>query len=124
MQTDREGNFSYSFSNLIPGEPITVTMYFMENYWAVNGSRLFDVTLNGNQVLTNFDIFAAAGAKYKAVQKTFTTYVDTNGQINLQFVPSMDNAQCSAILLTQSAPFRFLSLRPPLRRTLRAGRPW
>lgn len=101
LQTDREGNFGYTFSNLTPGQPITVTLYFMENYWTAAGSRLFNVTLNGNQVLTNFDIYATAGAKYKAIQQTFTAYVNSAGQIDLQFAPTVDNAQCSAILLSR-----------------------
>ena len=100
MKTDREGNFGYTFTDLQPGRPVGVTLYFMENYFTTAGSRLFNVTLNNNQVLSGFDIEATSGAKLKAVAKTFTTYVDQNGQINLSFYPTKDNAECSAILLT------------------------
>jgi len=101
MQSDREGTFNYSFTNLPVGRPITVTMYFMENYFAAAGSRIFNVTLNGTQVLASFDVFANAGAKNKAIQKSFNTFADANGQVNISFSPTKDNAECSAILLTQ-----------------------
>ena len=35
------------------------------------------MSINGTQVLTNFDIFAAAGGKDKAVQETFTATADS-----------------------------------------------
>ncbi len=100
LQTDREGNFGYTFSNLKNGQPVTVTLYFMENYFTAAGDRVFSVTANGNTVLSNFDIYATAGARYTAVQKSFNTYVNTAGQIALTFTPSVDNAQCCGILLS------------------------
>ena len=43
------------------------------------------MSINGTQVLTNFDIFATAGGKDKAVQETFTATADANGQIAVAF---------------------------------------
>ncbi len=104
VQTDREGNFTYTFSNLTYGAPINITLYFMENYFTAAGGREFNVTINNNEVLTNFDIFATTGSTYKAVQEQFTQYVNTAGQIVIQFAPTVDNAECSGILLTQGTP--------------------
>ena len=47
--------------------------------------RQFHVTINGNPVLTNFDIFATAGAMFKAVIKQFQTTPDSNGGITVAF---------------------------------------
>ena len=49
------------------------------------GQRQFNVGINGTQVLTNFDIVAAAGGKDKAVVEAFTATADGNGQITVNF---------------------------------------
>jgi hypothetical protein len=55
------------------------------------------VTINGTQVLTNFDIFAAAGAKNKAVIEQFTTNANTSGQYVVTFTAVKDNSLVSGI---------------------------
>jgi hypothetical protein len=40
------------------------------------GRRLENVSINGTQVLSGFDIFAATGAQHKAIVKTFTANAD------------------------------------------------
>ncbi len=42
--------------------------------------------INGRQVLTNFDTFAAAGAANKANIQSFTVTPNSSGQITIQFV--------------------------------------
>ena len=49
------------------------------------GQRQFNVGINGTQVLTNFDIVAAAGGPDKAVAEMFTATADANGQITVEF---------------------------------------
>jgi len=48
-------------------------------------------------VLTNFDIFATAGAEYKAVAESFTATASSTGTITIQFVSVKDNAQVNGI---------------------------
>ncbi|MBV9384164.1 MAG: hypothetical protein JOY82_18170, partial [Streptosporangiaceae bacterium] len=48
------------------------------------------------QVLTNFDIVAAAGAANKAVVEQFTV-TPTSGTITIQFTTVKDNAQVNGI---------------------------
>ena len=43
------------------------------------------MSINGTQVLTDFDIAAAAGGKDKAVAEAFTATADGNGQITVSF---------------------------------------
>jgi beta-galactosidase len=59
--------------------------------------RLFNVSINGTAVLTNFDTYAAAGAKNKAVVREFTTTSNSSGQIVVQFTNVTDNASISGI---------------------------
>ena len=81
-QTNRHGPFSYQF-NTPPGN-YNVILKFAETYWTSAGQRLFNVSINGTQVLTNFDIVAAAGAPLTAVDKSFPVTV-TGSSITIQF---------------------------------------
>ena len=103
-QSQRYGNFSYVFPGLSPGASYTVRLDFAETYWTSAGQRLFNVSINGSQVLSNFDIFATAGAKDKAVAEQFTTSATSNGQITLQFSTVADNALAEGIeIIPQSS---------------------
>jgi fibronectin type 3 domain-containing protein len=102
-QTERYGNFTYTIPNLTPGATYTVRLHFAEIYWGAAGRRLFDVKINGSQVLTNFDIFATAGGKYKAIVEQFTATADANGNLTIQYITLRDNAKSSGIeILSQS----------------------
>lgn len=96
-QTNRYGNFSYSIPGLSPADTYTVRLHFAEIFWTAAGKRVFNVTINGTQVLTNFDIFAAAGAANKAVVEQFTATASSSGTITLQFITVTDNAQINGI---------------------------
>ncbi len=75
----------------------TVRLHFAEEYWTTPGSRIFNVVINGQQVLANFDILATAGTEYKAVVRQFTIPADSTGKITIQFVTVKDNAQVNGI---------------------------
>jgi len=96
-QTERYGNFSYIFPNLPSGSKYTVRLHFAEIYWTSSGKREFNVTINGTQVLSNFDIFATAGGENIALVKQFTATANSNGQIVIQFSSVVDNAKVSGI---------------------------
>jgi thermitase len=94
-QTCRWGTFSYQFA--VPNGGYTVTLKFAEIYFSNAGSRMFNVSINGTQVLTNFDITAQAGGALKALDKSFPVTV-TNGQISVQFTPgAADQPMVNAI---------------------------
>jgi hypothetical protein len=96
-QTNRYGNFTYTFPGLTAAASYTVRLHFAEEYWTTPGSRIFNVVINGQQVLTNFDILATAGAAYKAVVEQFTAAADSSGRITVQFATVKDNAQVNGI---------------------------
>jgi glucosylceramidase len=96
-QSQRYGNFSYIFPGLQAGASYTVRLHFAETYWSSAGQRVFNVSLNGSQVLSNFDIIAATGAKDKAIVEQFTATADSNGQITIQFSTVVDNAMVDGI---------------------------
>jgi hypothetical protein len=78
--------FSYNIPNLTPGHVYTVRLHFVESAWTSTGQRVFDVTANGQTLLRNFDIFAAAGASFKANVQQFQISPDTAGTIVLNYV--------------------------------------
>jgi hypothetical protein len=99
-QTERYNGFTYTFTGLPVGSTYAVTLKFSENYWTASGKRIFNVILNGTTVLSNFDIFADAGGEYIADDKTFSTTVNSLGQIVIQFQNgSADYAKIDAIQL-------------------------
>lgn len=93
-QTERYGNFSYSIP--IANGDYTVKLHFAEIYWNAVNSRLFNVSIEGQQKLSNYDIFAKAGAKNKAVIESIDVTV-TDGTLNINFTTVKDNAKVSAI---------------------------
>ena len=102
-QSERYNGFTYTFTGLAAGSSYAVTLKFSENYWTVAGKRKFNVIVNGTTVLTNFDIFADAGGQYIADDKTFSTTVNSLGQIVIQFQNgSADYAKIDAIQLAPS----------------------
>ncbi|HTC93913.1 MAG TPA: glycoside hydrolase family 3 C-terminal domain-containing protein [Terriglobales bacterium] len=122
-QTARIGSFSYTIAGFTAGSSNTVRLHFAETYWGTAGSRIFNVTINNTAVLTNFDIFAAAGAKNKAVIEQFTVNANSSGQYVLQFTAVKDNSLVSGIeVLGQGTPSPDFSLAAsPTSVTVNAG---
>ena len=96
-QTGRTGNFSYTIANFTAGSSHTIRLHFAETYFSAAGSRTFNVSINGTQVLTNFDIVAAAGAKNKAVIEQFTENASSTGQYVITFTSVVNNSLVSGI---------------------------
>jgi hypothetical protein len=84
-QTQRYGDFTYTVGGLTVGQTYLVRLDESEDYWTAAGDREFNVVANGTQVLTNYDIFAAAGGEFKAVVPEFYVTANSSGQIILQF---------------------------------------
>jgi beta-galactosidase len=109
-QTERYGNSTYTFSGLTATNYI-VRLHFAEFYWSSAGQRKFNVSINGTQVLTNFDIIATAGAPDKATVQQFTAAPNGSGQIVIQFTTVVDNAKISGIeVLSNQTPLN----QPPV----------
>jgi hypothetical protein len=98
-QSNRYGNFTYTIPNLAAGKSYTARLHFAETYWTTTGKRTFNISINGQQVLTNFDIVAAAGGPNKAVVEQFSATADSSGKVTIQFTAVVDQAQVNAIEL-------------------------
>jgi hypothetical protein len=96
-QTERYGTMTYTLPNLTNGTSYRVRLHFSENLLGLTGFRKFDVTINGTKVLSNYDIYAETGNRYKAVVKDFTTTPNTSGQIVIEFTTITYNAKIGGI---------------------------
>jgi alpha-glucosidase (family GH31 glycosyl hydrolase) len=105
FQSERYGSpFSYLFD--VPNGRYEVQLLDAETANNNPGDRLINVFIEGQQVLTNFDILAAAGGKNKALTLTFTNTV-ADGQLAITFSGvsghTDPNARVSAISVRKIA---------------------
>ena len=99
------GSFGYFIAGLIPGATYKVRLHFAEGFFKTPGSRMFNVVLDGQTVLNNFDIVAAAGTVNKAVIEEFSVKANRYGLIMLQFlVGSANLPSVRGIELVETAP--------------------
>jgi hypothetical protein len=71
----------------VPDGDYVIRLHFLEDqYYAVVGTRLTDIYLQGVLVADNFDIYAEAGARYVAVAKQFTVNASGGTGIDLNLV--------------------------------------
>jgi len=96
-QSIRFGNFSYTIPGFTAGSNHIVRLHFAETFWTTTGQRVFNVSINGATVLTNFDIVAAAGATHRAIIKEFPITANSAGNIVIQFVSVTNNAAINGI---------------------------
>jgi hypothetical protein len=96
-QTARIGSFKYTIPGFTAGSTHTVRLHFAETYFSTAGSRTFNVSINGTQVMSAFDIFAAAGAKNKAIIQQFTVNANSSGQYIIQFTSVVNQSLLSGI---------------------------
>ena len=106
-QSERWGDMSYRFSmaRLPAGYSYTVRLHFAETKFNSSGQRVFNVDINGQKVLTDFDIVEAAGGKDKAVIKEFAGVLpDSSNNIFIQFRRGRaDEAKICAIEIIRRA---------------------
>jgi hypothetical protein len=95
--------FSYTIPGLTPGANYLVRLHFAETFFTTAGSRVFNVTINGSQVLTNFDIVKASGGENIANIQQFTEAANASGQIVITFTSVTNNALISGIEIDQSS---------------------
>ena len=93
---------TYSFAD-VPDGTYTIRLHFAELYSNAAGQRRFNVAIEGQTQLTNFDIFQEAGGKNRAVVKTFEN-VAVSGGLQIQGVASADSAQFNGIEIESEGP--------------------
>jgi hypothetical protein len=85
-QSERWGPSTYTIP-VEKGKTYTVRLHFAETTFDQAGARRFHVAIDGKRVLTDFDVFAEAGGKFRAVVKDFPGIApDAEGRIVIDFI--------------------------------------
>jgi fibronectin type 3 domain-containing protein len=74
----------YAIPGFTPGNVYVVNLHFVDFTNSAGGARQFNVQINGQQVLTNFDIAGTVG-QYVATIQSFYAIADSTGTINITF---------------------------------------
>ena len=87
----------------VPNGTYTIRLHFAEGFVTAAGQRTFDVKLQGSTVRSAYDVYAAAGARFKATALSFTVNAIDGAGILLELVNVLSVAELSGIEITQSA---------------------
>jgi hypothetical protein len=96
-QAQRTGAVKYTLP-VTPGN-FNLVLHFAEIESSRAGQRVFHVRVNGQQVLTNFDIVAETRIPFSALSKTFPLTVTAN-QILVEMLPVVGTPTVSGIEVT------------------------
>lgn len=107
----RQQTFGYA----IPVEDgeYEIKLHFAEIYWGATGGgvggegqRVFDVTIEGEEVLTNYDM-ATESEPMTAIIKTFSAII-SDGELNIDFGASVDQPKVAALEIYRIVPLDIL----------------
>ncbi|HEX3908698.1 MAG TPA: PKD domain-containing protein [Mycobacteriales bacterium] len=105
FSTGKWGNEQYQFP-VDPGTPVNVNLYLANNYPGTSqaGQRVFNVAIDGQPVLTNYDIVADAG-NLVGEMKSFPVVAPASGEITVTLTQGpADNPVVNAIDVQQTGP--------------------
>ena len=67
--------------------PYTIRLYFADPEDLLSNNRVFNISIQGKQVLKNLDIIKETGASYKTLVKEFKNIL-IKDNLNVEFNPS------------------------------------
>ena len=93
---------AYRFT--VPNGTYRIDLAFAELQLKKAGARIFNVSIEGSSVLSNFDVYDEAGGRLIALDRTFTVEV-TDGVLNINFAAQRgDSPIVNGILVTEMPP--------------------
>jgi beta-galactosidase len=87
----------WTHSGLTPNATYQLRFQFAELTCTTVGCRDMNVSVQGTAVLTNFDIFAAAGGEFIAITRTFAFTADATGTVTVAFAAGKSPALVNGI---------------------------
>ena len=99
-QTERYGDFSYSIP--LNNDSYNVVLKFAEIYQDNPGTRIFNINIEGKEVIHNLDLYFRTG-KFAAYDVVIPVELK-DGTLNINFVTVTDNAKLSALEVRKSIP--------------------
>jgi len=110
-QAQRSGT-TFSYAEPVANGTYVLSLLFAEIQGNTTGQRIFNVSANGAQLLSNYDIYKDAGGANKAVVKTFPVTI-TNGQLSLSLTGVTGNAALAAFSLLPARSGPAADVPPP-----------
>lgn len=99
-QTERWNNYLAYAIPVESGKEYKITLKFAEIYFSTGGSRLFNVNVEGQLFLKNFDVFTEAGGKNIAMD-TCIYITPTENFIHIELTALKDNASIKGIVVEE-----------------------
>jgi len=91
-------SFTYTIPGLSAGGSYTVRLHFAELTFTGSGQRVFNVAINSTTVLSNFDVYSAAGGTDVALVEQFNTTASSSGNIVISFTQgTADNPEVAGV---------------------------
>ncbi len=87
----------YFLTGLTAGTDYAIRLHFSENVATAANVNVFNLAINGVNRLSDFDVFAEAGARFQAVTVELNATADSFGQVTLEFVATRGRARICAI---------------------------
>lgn len=97
-QKERWNNYLAYALPSVDGKEYKLNLKFAEIFFNAGSSRFFDVLVNGQLFLDNYDVFAEAGGKNIAVD-TSLIVTASGSTISVELIASLDNAAIKGIEL-------------------------
>jgi len=119
FRSEVQGDVSLCVSELPDGD-YTVELGFCELSLAEPEARLFDVAVNGQQVLAAVDVYRAAGGRYRAWRQRFPAR-PAEGQVRVQLTSRKNLATVSLFRLYDSQGALLVDSDQPTREKDRVG---
>lgn len=107
-QSERYGKYKYEIP--VTNSTYSVQLRFVELFQTAAGNRLFSVTVEGQPVLTDFDLFAEAGHD-TAYDLAVSNVMVVDQSLTIELSASIDNATLSAFEIYSSTGGKFVE--PP-----------
>jgi hypothetical protein len=101
---ERYGMSGYRFQ--LPPGTYTVRLHFAENHQPGAGNRVFDVTVNGKPVLTEFDVFKETGGLGAPLVRDFKGLETRDGRMEIGFTPRQGEPMINGIQILGETPLR------------------
>ncbi|MFZ0015635.1 MAG: malectin domain-containing carbohydrate-binding protein, partial [Acidimicrobiia bacterium] len=97
LTTSTEAGFAFT----VPNGVYEVRLHFAEHFFTSAGSREFDVELEDDLVLDNYDAFVAAGGQNIATTETFEVGV-SDGVLNVDLIADVSVAAIRGIEIVEA----------------------
>ena len=85
----------------VPIGAYSITLFFAEIYFTDAGERVFNVEIEGTQVIMSLDIYNEVGAN-TALTKTVSPIQVSDQALNIRFIHVISNPKISAIQIDQT----------------------